>query len=166
MIQIKRNFFQFLTDKSYRMRQMLELTGQSLMTQGFVVKEVVEAWIMYVLFSDADSPHPRELECLWRMFYSSKYCLSFNTYNVQQTPNPDAQVPSEVPPLVLHSDLKCRNCNQFWRPCKNSKILTKYILLCVAGSVVSCSSTCIIGKPYNLNMKLIEFCWFWTFKKD
>ena len=43
MIQIKRNFFQFLTDKSYRMRQMLELTGQSLMTQGFVVKEVVDA---------------------------------------------------------------------------------------------------------------------------
>ena len=40
---IETKLFQFLTDKSYRMRQMLELTGQSLMTQGLVVKEVVEA---------------------------------------------------------------------------------------------------------------------------
>ena len=40
-----------------------------------------------------------------------------NTYvNVQQTPNPDAQFPSALPPLLVHSDAEKQVPNTFTDP--------------------------------------------------
>lgn len=63
------------------MEQMSEEHLQTVKVQGEVSASVL---LKYVLFSDVVPPQVPE--------------------NLQQTPNPLAQVPSDVPPLAEHSD--------------------------------------------------------------
>ncbi len=89
--------------KSRRSWQIFFDMGQTLKLQGafIAVEEEAGSDLKWVLFSLVTPPHFPSTEKI-RVFF---VCLNLSVFYLhkQQTPNPDAQDPDAVPPLVRHS---------------------------------------------------------------
>ena len=93
------------------MRQILVLHGQIVYVHGDDTA-VAEAWTIYVLFSLALFPQDKETEKRKKKIENRiKYISDQNNrvLQTQQTPNPEAQLPSFFPPFDEHSSLEIQN---------------------------------------------------------
>ena len=91
------------------MRQILVLHGQIVYVHGDDTA-VAEAWTIYVLFSLELFPQDKETEKK-KIENRIKYISDQNNrvLQTQQTPNPEAQLPSFFPPFDEHSSLEIQN---------------------------------------------------------